>query len=74
MVNWGKYNAAKKRNPATPIKKYIEIVSLKYERLPGYEHMPVKEYAEHMKKKLEIHRLRVIADREARGLTGFVGR
>jgi len=74
VINWGKYNAAKKRNPCTPIKKYEEIVVLKYERLPGYEHLSTKDYAKLMQKKLEEHRLRVIKDREARGLTGFVGR
>jgi len=74
VVDWARYNAAKKRNPATPIQKYIEVVALKYERLPGYAHLSVTEYAELMKKKLEEHRLKVIADREARGLTSFVGR
>jgi hypothetical protein len=74
VVDWARYNAAKKRNPATPIQNYTEIVTLKYDRLPGYEHLPVTDYAELMKKKLEEHRQRVIADRKARGLIGFVGR
>jgi hypothetical protein len=74
VINWGKYNAAKKKNPKTPIKKYIEVVTLKYDRIPGYEHLSVKEYAELMKKKLEVHRQQVIADREARGLKSFLGR
>ena len=74
VINWGKYNAAKKRNPRTPIKKYEEIVILRYERLPGYEHLSTKDYAELMKKKLEEYRLLVIKNREARGLKGFVGR
>jgi len=74
VINWQRYNAAKKRNPKTLIKKYEEIVTLKYDRLPGYEDLSIKDYSELMKKKLETYRQRVIKDRESRGLKGFIGR
>ncbi len=64
------YNRAKKRDPSTSIREFQEIVVLKYERLPGYEHLSQKEYAELMMLKLEKRRLETIAKRLAKGL-GF---
>ncbi len=74
MTKWKEFNAARKRKPSTPIYKYQFQVTLKYDRIPGYESLSTKEYADMMMKKLEIHRLEVIRNREARGLFGFVGR
>ena len=74
VVNWQKYNAAKKKNPLISIKFFEEVVMLKYERLPGYDHLSVKDYAELMKRKLEVHRQRIINERKARGLTCFLGK
>ena len=72
IVNWRKYNAAKKRNPSVAIVDYTDVYTLKYKRLPGYEQMPQREYALMMERKLEERRLKIVKDRLARGL-GFMG-
>lgn len=73
VVQWGKFNAAKLRDPSVSIQQFTEIVHLQYERLPGYEHLTQKEYAHLMMQKLEERRLAIVAERRAKGL-GFVGR
>lgn len=72
VINWGAYNAAKRFNPKTPIKDFIETVTLSYQRLPGYEHLSQKEYAHLMYQKLENRRLEIINERKAKGLS-FAG-
>ena len=72
IVHWAEYNAAKRFNPKTPIKDYTETVTLKYERLPGYEHLSQKQYALLMQKKLEERRIAVVKKRIESGL-GFLG-
>lgn len=73
VVRWAKYNAAKRHNPDAQVRNYTEIVTLEYARLPGYEDLTRKEYADLMLKKLEERRQEVIQKRRASGL-GFVGR
>ena len=73
VVKWREYNARLKRDPTTKISDFTEIVELKYERLPGYEHLTQKDYAHLMMRKLEERRQFIIADRKSRGL-GFVGK
>jgi hypothetical protein len=73
VVKWGEYNARLKRDPSARIADYTEVVELRYERLPGYEHLSQKEYAHLMMRKLEERRQVILQDRAARGL-GFVGR
>ena len=55
------------------IKDYIEFVELRYQRLPGYEHLSHRAYVKLMHEKLEQRRQKVVAERKAKGL-GFVGR
>lgn len=73
VVNWTEFHAAKRYNPEVSIKNFIEVVTLKYERLPGYEHLSQKEYATLMYEKLEKRRQAIVAERHARG-QGFVGK
>ena len=73
VVRYGDYNAAKRHNPATRIKDFTDIVELKYERLPGYEHLSQAEYSKLMHAKLEEHRQRIVAERRSKGLR-FLGR
>ncbi len=74
LVNWTRYNAARRYNRDVPIKDFIEVYTLTYQRLPGYEHLSQHEYRVLMGKKLEEHRLEIIRKREAQGKFTFVGR
>lgn len=73
MVRWAQYNAARRRNPRVSIKDYTDVVALRYERLPGYEHLTQKQYAHMMQKKLEEKRIAIVRERRQAGL-GFAGR
>lgn len=73
ITRWKEYNVAKKRNPSTSIKDYQDEFILKYERIPGYEHLSQKEYSVMMYEKLEKRRLEVVAERKTAG-KGFLGR
>ena len=72
VVSWKKYNAARRYRPDVRIEDYTETVELKFERLPGYEHLTQEQYAELMYAKLEVKRQEAVALRRAKGL-GFVG-
>lgn len=73
VVNWGKYNAAKRFNPHVRIKDYTEEYELTYERLPGYEHLSQHEYRVMMEKKLEEYRQEILERRRAEGKDSFLG-
>lgn len=73
VMNWAAYNSAKRWNSSVSIKDFRETVELKFERLPGYEHLTQKEYATLMLKKLEEHRSQIIKLRQKSG-KGFAGR
>ena len=70
---WEDYNRAKRRNKNVSIAEFTDYYELKYERLPGYEHLTQKEYARLMNEKLEKRRARIVNARKAAG-KGFVGR
>lgn len=73
VLNVGAYNKARKRNPLTRKKDYIDLFPLKYDRLPGYEHLSQKDYATLMYRKFEERRLEIVKDRRAKG-KGFMGK
>ena len=73
VIRWAEYNAARRHNAKVSIKDYTDIVVLKYERLPGYEHLTQKQYALLMQKRLEERRIEIVKKRKEAGL-GFVGR
>jgi hypothetical protein len=72
-MNWDKFTRAKRRDPKAKAKDFIEEFTLEYERLPGYEHLPQKEYAHLMYEKLEQRRVEIVRERRASG-KGFLGR
>lgn len=73
VIHWREYHLAKRSNPRAAIKDFTEIVTLKYQRLPGYEHLPQKEYAKIMYQKLEDRRVKIVKDRRVKGLS-FIGK
>lgn len=73
VTNWAAYNEALRSDKSAKIKDFTEVVELKYERLPGYEHLPQKEYAKLLNEKLEKHRTVIVNERKEKGL-GFVGK
>ena len=67
------FNAARKRDKAAPLKDFIKTHTLRYARLPGYEHLTQQEYSKLMHRKLEERRLEIVKRRRAQG-KGFLGR
>ena len=72
VIDYQALNAARKKNPGALLLDFVTTHTLKYERLPGYEHLTQKEYARLMYRKLEERRQKVVAARRAAGL-GFAG-
>ncbi len=72
IVRWGEYHAAKRHNSRVSSANFTESVTLRYNRLPGYEHLTQKAYAKLMQEKLEARRLKIVAHRRKNGL-GFAG-
>lgn len=73
VIRWAEFNTARYHNPEAKITDYTDIVTLQYERLPGYESLTQDEYAKLMYEKLEQRRLKIIEERCAKGL-GFMGK
>ena len=74
FVDWTRFNSDKRWKRGIRIKDYTHEVTLKYDRLPGYEHLTQREYALLMSKKLEEYRIAAIKKREAEGTFGFAGK
>ena len=72
VVNWTLYNKAKKRKPETKISDFETTYTLKFDRLPGFEHLSQKDYAMHLSEKLEEERQKFIKQRLKEG-KGFAG-
>lgn len=73
VVRWGEYNTVRYYNPNANILDYTDTVTLRYERLPGYEKLTQDEYSKIMHEKLEARRVKIVAERRAKGL-GFMGK
>ncbi|MCO6431247.1 MAG: hypothetical protein J5J00_10330 [Deltaproteobacteria bacterium] len=73
VIRWKEFNDARRRNPSAKLKDFTDIVTLEYERLPGYEDLTQQEYAKIMHQKLEERRLAIVEMRRTKGV-GFVGR
>lgn len=73
-INWAKYRAKRRYNSSVKPTDFIEMFTLKYDRIPGYENLSQHEYRVMMEKKLEERRLKILAERQANGKSGFVGR
>ena len=72
VVQWGEYNKRKAYNSSITIDDFTQVVSLRYSRLPDYEHLSAKEYAKYMNGELERRRTEIVQKRRAAGL-GFLG-
>jgi len=70
VVKWKQYNDAKRWNPAVSIEEFTEHCTLRYSRLPGYEHLSQSEYQTLMRTKLKERTAAMIA---ARPVSGSVG-
>ena len=73
VVRWTEYNAARRWNKEAKVKDFTDTVELKYERIPGLEHLSREEYARKILDAVEERRKEVVAERLAQGL-GFAGR
>lgn len=73
VVRWTEYNAARRWNKSVRVKDFTEVVELRYERIPGFEHLSRGEYAKRMFELVEERRREIVAERRAEGL-GFAGR
>jgi len=73
VVRWAEFNAARRYNSSTSIKEYTEVVTLKYEKLPGYGELSQKDYERMMYEKLEKKTRSIVAERYSKGL-GFAGK
>lgn len=65
VIRWKEYNDAKRWNPHVSQDEFAEVCTLRYARLPGYEHLPQKEYETMMRRKLE-ERTQAILSRPGR--------
>jgi hypothetical protein len=74
VTDWARYNDARRYNKRVRLVDYQVEHTLRYERLPGYEHLSKKEYKVIMDRKLEAYRQEIIAQRIKEGKTAVVGR
>jgi hypothetical protein len=72
VYKWAEfYNAARYNNKLTP-NDFSEVVTLRYARIPGYDHLTQTEYAQLMKAKLEERRQKILSERREAGI-GILG-
>ena len=64
------YSRAKRLRKDVQLKDFQHSYTLKFARLPGYEHLSQKEYAKRMLDELEKRRVKIVNERRAAGL-GF---
>ena len=74
VVNWTKYNKARKRRRDVSIRDFTETFELEYTRIPGCEEMSHKDYVLKTEKELAERREKVIKERVDSGKTKFMGR
>jgi len=62
VVDWGKYNAARRYNPEVSIEDYTEEYELTFERLPNYQKLSPKEYRKKMMAELKERQKKALRD------------
>ena len=72
VVDWTKYNKARRHNKNVKISDFTTIHKLKFKRIPGYEHLSQRQYALLLEKKLEERR-RIIVSKRLAEKKGFAG-
>jgi len=70
VVNWKEYNDAKRWRKDVSIEEYTEIVTLKYDRLPGYEHLSQADYEAMMRRKLAERTAKLLKEHKDRPCLG----
>ncbi len=68
VIDWGKYNAAKRYNRNVSLEDYTTVYKLKYDRLPGYEHLSQEEYKRLMLKKLRTRLVNLLEEKRSQGV------
>ena len=63
LINWSRYNEARRWSRDVAVKDYLEEYTLEYKRLPGYAELSQAEYKKLMYQKLEQYRQEVLATR-----------
>lgn len=69
VVDWARYNAAKRDNSKAKISDYTKEYTLKYSRIPGTEGLSPKEYIKKMYAEVEKLRLEKVAELKKEGHT-----
>jgi len=72
LVNQREFHDKRRYNKNLKVEDFTKTYTLKYARLPGYEHMPIYDYQETMFKKIEIRRIEIVQKRRTAG-KGFAG-
>lgn len=67
LVDWAAFNEARRNNKNPKKRDYTKTYSLRYTRLPGYEHYSQRDYKKLMYQKLESRRMEVVAQKKASG-------
>jgi hypothetical protein len=70
VVKWKEYNDARRWNPSVSIEQFTELCTLKYDRLPGYEHLSSKKYEATMRRKLKARTKLILAARKEKPSAG----
>jgi hypothetical protein len=70
VIRWKEYNDARRCNRDVSIDDFIEICTLEYARLPGYEKLSQKEYADLMRKKLKRRTEEILRKRKGKPVAG----
>ena len=73
VVRWSDYYLKKRYDKSVSVRDFTDTFILKYERLPGYDHLTQKEYSNLMHQKLEERRAEIVKKRISEG-KGFLGR
>lgn len=67
VFNRSQYQLAKRSNPHVRKKDFYSYHTLKYRRLPGYEHLSKEQYKKLMQEKLERLRLEIVEEYKKKG-------
>jgi len=70
VVKWKEFNDARRWDPGISIDEFTEFCTLKYERLPGYEHLSQRQYEAQMREKLAQRTAEVIRKRNGKPSLG----
>lgn len=72
MVRWKEYHDARRWDPTVKVADFVDEFELRFERLPGYEHLSQPEYAALMREKLRERTAEILAERGKKGTVGAV--